>query len=94
MTDTDREIFRSFDMELAPTAREDSCIQKFYLYLMLCKPSRKLILTWAASSGDGKSMRPSSLIGEVKSCLGSFGRKSALKRDIPSRRSGTEDNGL
>lgn len=94
LTDTDREIFRSFDMELAPTAREDSCIQKFYLYLMLCKPSRKLILTWAASSGDGKSMRPSSLIGEVKSCLGSFGRKSALKRDIPSRRSGTEDNGL
>ena len=35
LTDTDREIFRSFDMELAPTAREDSCIQKFYLYLML-----------------------------------------------------------
>ncbi|MBD9076757.1 MAG: ATP-dependent helicase, partial [Clostridium sp.] len=31
LTDTDREIFRSFDMELAPTAREDSCIQKFYL---------------------------------------------------------------
>ena len=44
LTDTDREIFRSFDMELAPTAREDSCIQKFYLYLMMCKPSRKLIL--------------------------------------------------
>lgn len=66
LTDGDREIFRSLDMELAPTAREDSCIQKFYLYLMLCKPSRQLILTWAASSCDGKSMRPSSLIGEIK----------------------------
>ena len=83
LTDTDREIFRSFDMELAPTAREDSCIQKFYLYLMLCKPSRKLILTWAASSGDGKSMRPSSLIGEVKKLFGELREEICFEEGYP-----------
>ena len=66
LTDSDREVFRSMDLELAPTAREDGCIQKFYLYLMLSKPSRGLVLTWAAMSGQGKSQRPSSLIGELK----------------------------
>lgn len=66
LTDSDREVFRSLGLELAPTAREDGCIQKFYLYLMLSKPSRGLVLTWAAMSGQGKSARPSSLIGEVK----------------------------
>ena len=83
LTDTDREIFRSFDMELAPTAREDSCIQKFYLYLMLCKPSRQLILTWAASSGDGKSMRPSSLIGEVKKLFGELKEEACFEEGYP-----------
>lgn len=66
LTDADREIFRSFQMELAPTAREDGCIQKFYLYLMLSKPSDQLTLTWAARSGEGKSRRPSALIGELR----------------------------
>ena len=53
-------------MELAPTAREDGCIQKFYLYLMMAKPSRRLVLTYAGMSSEGKSQRPSSLIGEVQ----------------------------
>ena len=83
LTDTDREIFRSFDLELAPTAREDSCIQKFYLYLTLCKPSRQLFLTWAASSGDGKSMRPSSLIGEVKKLFGELKEEICFEEGYP-----------
>mgnify|MGYP005762351501 FL=1 len=66
LTDADREVFKSFGLTLAPTAREDGCIQKFYLYLMLAKPSRRLVLTWAAMSAGGKSQRPSGLIGEVK----------------------------
>lgn len=66
LTDRDRAVFKSMDMELAPTAREDGCIQKFYLYLMLAKPSDRLVLTYAGMSSDGKSVRPSSLIGEVE----------------------------
>ena len=66
LTDRDREFFRLHRMELAPTAREESCMQKFYLYLMLTKPSRRLYLSYGAAGADGKAMRPSILIGEVR----------------------------
>ena len=66
LSDRDREFFRAHSMELAPTVREESCMQKFYLYLILSKPSRRLCLTYGAAAADGKSMRPSSLIGEVR----------------------------
>lgn len=65
LNDRDRAAFKAFNMELAPTAREDGCIQKFYLYMMMAKPSLRLVLTYACMSADGKSQRPSSLIGEV-----------------------------
>ena len=65
MGDRDREFFKAHRLELAPTAREDGCMQKFYLYLMLSKPSRRLVITYAGRSADGKSLRPSVLLGEV-----------------------------
>lgn len=66
LTDRDRAALRSMDLELAPTAKEDGCIQKFYLYLMMSKPSRQLVLTYAGLTPDGKSQRPSSLMGEME----------------------------
>lgn len=66
LTDRDRAAFKAFDMELAPTSREDGCNQKFYLYLMMAKPSIRLVLTWAGMSAGGKSQRPSNLVGEVE----------------------------
>ena len=41
-------------------------IQKFYLYMMMAKPSNCLVLTYAALNPDGKSQRPSSLLGEIE----------------------------
>lgn len=66
LTDRDRAAFKAFDMELAPTSREDGCIQKFYLYLMMAKPSLRLVLTYAGMSAGGKSQRPSILVSEVE----------------------------
>lgn len=66
LTDKEREFFGQNELELAPTAREDSFIQRFYLYLMMTKPSAHLILTWAAVGADGKSRRASYLIGELR----------------------------
>lgn len=66
LTDRDRSALRTLDMELAPTSREDGCIQKFYLYLMMSKPSGRLVMTYAGLTPDGKSQRPSSLMGEVE----------------------------
>ena len=53
-------------MELAPTAKEESFQQRFYLYLMMTKPSKQLVLSWCRTGADGKSRRPSFLIGELR----------------------------
>lgn len=66
LTDTDREFLKEMSLELAPTAREDSFRQRFYLYLMMTKPSDLLVVSYAAFSQSGKAQRPSSLIGELK----------------------------
>lgn len=66
LNDRDREFFKSHRMELAPTAREDGCMQKFYLYLQLSKPEKQLVITYAGRGADGKSLRPSVLLGEVR----------------------------
>lgn len=65
-TDREREYLGSRDLELAPTAREEGLRQRFYLYLALTKPERKLVLSYAAMDSGGKSLRPSTLIGELK----------------------------
>ena len=67
LTDEERAYFAQMQVELAPSARESGLMQRFYLYLMMTKPSRQLVLTCAAQSGSGKELRPSSLIGELES---------------------------
>lgn len=65
-TDREREFLGNQAIELAPTAREEGFRQRFYLYLALTKPEQELILSYSAMDGSGKSMRPSTLIGELK----------------------------
>lgn len=65
ISQSDREWLASHGMELAPTDRERSFIQKFYLYLNLTKPSEKLYMTWFRVSQDGKEARKSYLISAM-----------------------------
>ena len=92
LNDRDREFFKAHRLELAPTAREDGCMQKFYLYLMLTKPSDRLIITYAGCSAEGKSLRPSVLLGEVYKLfpnLRAFDAAS-IKWPLQTRRDGKE----
>ena len=66
LSDRDREFFASHQLELAPTAREDSFQQRFYLYLLMTKPTNKLIVSFSLTGSDGKGRRPSFLIGELR----------------------------
>ncbi len=66
LSDRDREFMGEHHMELAPTSKEESFQQRFYLYLMMTKPSGRLILSWCRTGADGKSRRPSFLIGELR----------------------------
>ncbi len=66
LTDAEREFFGKHQLELAPTAREDSFQQRFFLYRMMTKPSGRLTVSWAIAGSDGKSLRASYLVGELR----------------------------
>ena len=65
-TDKEREFLGSHHIELAPTVRVESFRQRFYLYLALTKPEKRLYLSYSAMDASGKSLRPSILLGELK----------------------------
>ena len=64
---SDRDFLHEASFELAPTAKENTLIQKFYLYLHLTKPSEKLYLSYSNTGNDGKTKRPSYLINTIES---------------------------
>ena len=66
ISDRDRERFEERGIALAPGTREKSYIQKFYLYLLMTKPTEELMLTYSKVSADGKSRRAAYLIGDLK----------------------------
>lgn len=66
LTEQEREILKRNSLELAPTAREEGFMQRFYLYLAMTKPKELLTLSWTALSSEGKTMRPSGIIGQLK----------------------------
>ncbi len=66
ISEYEREILQAADMELAPTAREQAFIQRFYLYRSLTKPSERLYLSYARVNAQGRAIRPSYLIGEIR----------------------------
>ncbi|MCD8075876.1 MAG: PD-(D/E)XK nuclease family protein [Lachnospiraceae bacterium] len=65
VSDTEREILLNAGASLAPSARENSYIQRFYLYQNLTKPQDRLYLSWCLSSGEGTAMRPSYLVSVI-----------------------------
>lgn len=61
----ERDTLESADITLAPGAREQAFIQKFYLYLNMTKPSEKLYLSYSRIDSEGKALRPSYLIRTI-----------------------------
>lgn len=66
LSDMEREQLKAQGMELAPTAREQGYIQRFYLYLNLTKPSFRLYVCCSLLDGSGKALRPSYLMNVLK----------------------------
>lgn len=66
LTEQEREVLKRHALELAPTAREEGFMQRFYLYLTFTKPREQLYLSWSVLSADGKSLRPSSMLSQIK----------------------------
>ncbi len=83
LSDREREFFGQCHLELAPTAREDSFRQRFYLYRLMTKPSERLVVSYSCVGPDGKSRRPSYLIGELKNM---FPGLSVIREEWETRR--------
>lgn len=66
LTEFDREQLKDLGAELAPTAKEQGFIEKFYLYLALTKPSERLYLCWSEQGDDGKAARPSAYLSVIR----------------------------
>ncbi|MFI3212758.1 MAG: helicase-exonuclease AddAB subunit AddB [Eubacteriales bacterium] len=66
ISDLDREFLLGSTLELAPTPRQQMYIQKLYLYMNMTKPSENLFLSYSKMNMEGKSMRPSYLIGVIE----------------------------
>ena len=65
LSEYDRTQLTDGGMTLAPGAKEKTYIQKFYLYLILTKPSKQVYLTYSKANSEGKSMRPSYLVMDI-----------------------------
>lgn len=66
LSEVDREALENIGLALSPSARENVFIQRFYLYLVLTKPSEKLYISYSNVGMDGKSLKMSYLVGTVR----------------------------
>ena len=66
ISERDRERFAVEGIALAPSAKEKVFIQKFYLYLMLTKPSERIWITQSKATSDGKSLRPAYIVTDLQ----------------------------
>lgn len=65
LSDIERDLLKTTDVEMAPTKRENIYTEQFYLYLNLTKPQNKLYITYSNISSDGKKRKQSYLIGRI-----------------------------
>ena len=61
LSQMEREFLEEQNAALAPTAKGQVYLQKFYLYYVLTKASEKLCLSYAATDFHGAALRPSYL---------------------------------
>ncbi len=65
ISEAEREFFKEKQVELAPTRKESVYMEQFYLYAMLTKPRRKLIMTYSRLSAEGQALQPSYFIRRI-----------------------------
>ncbi len=66
LSQNERMMLDEAGVELAPTLRQRSFMQRFYLYELLSQGSEGLYITYACRSTSGESIRPSYIIDRIK----------------------------
>lgn len=66
LSQMERQQLKEAQFTLAPTDRERVFMQRFYLYLVMTKPTKKLVVTYARVDNAGKATRRSYLFGVLE----------------------------
>lgn len=66
ISDNDKEELALYGINMAPTDKQNSYIELFYMYNNMTKPSEKLYLSYTQKSNGGDMLRPSFIISRVK----------------------------
>jgi ATP-dependent helicase/nuclease subunit B len=66
LSDIERELLISHEIELAPTKRQLAFTEQFYIYLNMTKPKDKLYITYHKVNDEGKSVNRSYIIGKLE----------------------------
>lgn len=83
LSQSDRALLKELSVRLSPTVRENSFIQRFYLYLSVTRPTDKIIVTYSDCSSDGSPIRPSYLVDILKDLFnGNEIEKSINRKNI------------
>lgn len=85
LSERDREKFAEKKIALSPGVKEQTYTQKFYLYMNLTKPSKKLVITYSKVSSEGKSLRPAYLVQDLKQLFTKLHIEDEEKREISCR---------
>lgn len=66
ISESERIFLSAANFELAPTARHNIFIQRYYLYLNLTKPSKLLNISYSLMDGAGGLRKPSVIVKQLK----------------------------
>ncbi len=75
LSETEREFLKTRSVELAPTRKETAYMEQFYLYSMLTKPRKKLVLTCSRLSNEGAVLQLSRFTGRIAEVFTDFSVK-------------------
>ena len=75
ISEAEREFFKEKDVELAPTRKEAVYTEQFYLYAMLTKPAKRLIMTYSRLSSEGAALQPSYFVRKIGELFTEFSVK-------------------
>ncbi len=63
--DSDKEALEGCGLKLAPTNRQNSFTEQFYLYLNLTKAEERIYISYAEVDASGTSLKPSYIINRI-----------------------------
>lgn len=78
LSDMDRDSLGQLGLELAGNTKSRALEERFMVYMALATPSRYLWLSYPAADRDGKALRPSRVISEVKRIIPQVTERSTV----------------